>query len=121
MDKDITTAYAILSGILGALFGLAPGIFFCVVAGSFLSLRFCETKTVQAAMYHLTFSIIIVCIVTGEVQNKLPEWLSVKIFGLLGGFLFMLLAEMLYVSVKSFNFGQKINVIWDKVVDKWTR
>lgn len=121
MDKDLSTAYGILAGILGALFGVAPGVFFCVVAGALLSLRWCETKTTKGILWHLVSSVVIVCIILGEVQGKLPTWTSAKLSGLLGGFLFMLVAEMLYVSVKTFNLGQKINVAWDKVVDKWTR
>lgn len=121
MDKDWSTAYAVLAGILGALFGVAPGVFFCVVAGALLSVRFCETKTTKGIFTHLAFSVVIVCIIIGEVQSNLPTWTSAKLAGLAGGFLFMLLAEMIYISIKSFNLGKKLDEAWDKVVDKWTR
>lgn len=121
VDKDMSTAYAILTAAVSALFDVNLGVFFCVIAGSFLSLRFCTTKTTGAALYHLAFSIVIVSIIMGELLSNQTILPNAKLIALAGGFLFMLVAEMIYGAVKTFNLGAKLNLIWDRLVDKWTR
>lgn len=124
MNKDLTTLYAILSAIVGALFGIETGVFFCAVAGSLLAVRFCSAKGTLERFVHFAISVIFACIIVGETAKIYPPWLTLKLSAAGWGFLFLLLAELVYLflkSVQSVNLADKISLILDRVIDKWTR
>lgn len=129
MDKDLSTTYAGLSALFGAIVGVEIGVFWCALAGAFLSLRFIETKETKKQILHVIYSVLLACIIVGGTSNILiegklnsiyPNWLSLKVVGLAYGFVILLLAEKTYAAIRDTNFTAKINTVIDKVIDKWT-
>jgi hypothetical protein len=129
MDKDLSTTYAVLSALFGFLFGVEIGIFWCALAGSLASLRFCEPKSTFEQFKHVGISVVLTCIVVGgtsQIQidgtkSIYPAWLSLKAVAVIYGFLILLLAEKLYQGVRDTNLTAKLNVVIDRMIDKWTR
>lgn len=124
MDKDLATVYAIITAIVGALFGIEIGVFFCAVAGSLLAVRFCTAKDRLARFAHFSVSVGFTCLIVGETAKLYPDWLSLKLAAIFWGALFLLIAELIYLMVKSaqaIDFAAKINIILDRFIDKWTR
>lgn len=124
MHKDLATVYAIITAIVGALFGIEMGVFFCAVAGSLLAVRFCTAKGTLERFAHFAVSVVFACLIVGETSAFYPNWISLKLVAVFWGALFLLIAELIYLAVKSaqaINFGAKLNIILDRFIDKWTR
>lgn len=124
MDKELTTLSACLSAALGVLFGIEIGVFFCAIAGALLAVRFCSAKNVIERATHFSSSVFFSCLIVGETAKLYPGWVSVKLSAAAWGFLFLLAAELIYLflkSAQSINLADKISVILDRVIDKWTR
>lgn len=124
MDKDLATVYALISGAVGILFGIEMGVFFCAIAGSLLAVRFCSGKTAIERISHFGMSVTFACIIVGETAKFHPSWLTLKLSAALWGFLFLLFAEFVYLFFKSaqtVNLADKISLIIDRIIDRWTR
>ena len=119
MDKDLSTTYAALSSFFGFLFGVEIGVFWFALTGALVSVRFCETKETKKQLWHIGFSVLLACMVVGGSASVYPAWLSLKLVGLIYGFMILLLAEKVYYAVRDTNLTAKINIIIDKVIAKW--
>jgi hypothetical protein len=123
MDKDLATAYALISAGIGALFGIEMGVFFCSIAGSLLAVRFCSAKTKSERFWYFIISVFFACLIVGETAPLYPVWVPVKIAAVMLGFLFLLIAEIIYYALKSarsINWGDKLSLLADRIIDKWT-
>lgn len=124
MDNDLATVYGMITTVIGLLFGIEMGVFFCAIGGSLLAVRFCTAKGTLERLAHFSFSVVFTCVIVGETSKLYPDWLSLKLVAVFWGALFLLIAELIYLIVKSshaINFGTKLNLILDWFIDKWTR
>lgn len=121
MDKDLSTVGAAVSGLLGSIFGVEVGVACFALAGSFLSVRFCETKSTLGQIYHVLISATLTCMIVGVSKGLFPEILSLKLVAMVLAFLILLIAEKLYVGVKDFPLSEKLNKLADTMIDLWAR
>lgn len=121
MDKDLSTIAAFVSGLIGSLFGIEAGVACFALAGAFLSVRFCETKTTTGQIYHVVISATLTCMLVGVSKDLFPTALSLKLVAIVLAFLILLIAEKLYVGVKDFPISDKLNKLADIVIDTWAR
>lgn len=119
MDKDLSLIYAFISTAFGMAFGVEIGVGFFALAGSFISIRFCETKTTIGQMWHVSISTFLTCALVGGIHTIWPDWISLRLVALGFGILILLLAEKTYNAVRDTHFTEKLNIIIDKVIAKW--
>lgn len=119
MDKDLSITYAMISTLFGLFFGVEIGVGFWAMGGAFLSLRFCETKGTWPQFGHFIISVVLACMIVGGTHKLYPPWLSLRLMGLLLGFLGLIFAEKIYKAARDTNFTDKLNTIIDKAIAKW--
>ncbi|MES2635849.1 MAG: hypothetical protein V4605_00890, partial [Pseudomonadota bacterium] len=119
MDKDLSLIYAFISTCFGMAFGVEIGVFWFALAGSFISIRFCETKTTLGQLTHVLISTFLACTIMGAIHQKYPDLLPLRFTALFFGFVGLLLAEKVYHAVRDTHFTEKLNTIIDKVIAKW--
>jgi hypothetical protein len=121
MDRDLSTIAAFFSGAIGSLFGIEVGVAGFALAGAFLSVRFCETRTTLGQIYHVLLSAIITCMIVGAGKHFISEVVGLKLAALILAFLILLLAEKIYVGVHDFPISEKLNKMADIAIDFWAR
>lgn len=119
MGKDLSLIFALISSSFGMTFGVEIGVGFFALAGSFLSIRFCNTKTTFGQATHVVISTFLAASAVGAFESKYPGTVPLRFTGIAMGLLSMLIAEKVYNAVRDTNITEKVNIIIDKVIAKW--
>jgi hypothetical protein len=119
-EHNVSTLWAAISAFLSLIFGIAEaiaiGVLFGALAGSFLSIRFCEPKSTLEQAWHVFLSTALACMITGGVGSVWKE-APLQMVAIGAGLIVLIVAEKIYNAAKEISLKE----LWDKVVDKWTR
>lgn len=123
MDKDLTMLYGILSAVIGSVFGVEMGVFFCALGGAMLSLRFTETKTTTMKAIEVGIGTLLTCLAIASVIDLelITSPALLKFTAILLGAVILIVFDSLGKGLKKIDLGEKFNALIDKVTDKWTR
>jgi hypothetical protein len=117
-DDNASMVYAAVSGYVSLIFGLeqsiAMSVFFGGLAGSFLSVRFCEPKTTLHQAWQVFLSTILACMVTGGI-GLLYKTAPLQAIAIFVGLLILLVAEKIYITTKEISLKE----LFDRWIKRW--